>query len=439
MKSLFFRTFLWLVATVVLTAVAITVAAALDFDPEERRRSPLGSVLSLQLAEARFAYEFGGPEALDQTLRRFREATDIDGVLTDRTGRDLVRGERRSDLIEAMRARRRTPFWRRSATVVARRSADGRYIFFAQLQRGGALRWFLQPEIHLTALSVLIVLAYFFARRITSPVTRLRDVVERFGKGDLRARFGSKRPDEIGDLARAFDQMADQIETLLAAERRLLLDISHELRSPLARVSVALELARSEPGEARHLDRIDKEANRLNSLVGELLQVTRAEGDAARMRRENIALHDLIDSLLEDASVEARARECRVEWSVREACVVSADPELLRRAIENVIRNAIRFAPSDTAVEVALRCGPAGATVEVRDFGPGVPHEHLQRIFDAFYRVDTDRNRASGGTGLGLAIARRAVELNAGMIRAENADPGLRVMIRVPAISSAPE
>ncbi|HYO82709.1 MAG TPA: ATP-binding protein [Bryobacteraceae bacterium] len=400
MKSLFVRTFFWLLATVVLTFIAMTVAAALDFDPDERRRGPLGSLVSLQLAEARHAWETGGAEGLGQALQRFKSATGFDGVLTDRSGRDLLTGEHRRDLLQAMRARRRASYWRRERTIVARRSPDGQYLFFTVLQRRNVLGWILQPEIHLTVLGVLAVISFAFARRLTNPVKTLRDVVERFGKGDLRARSGSRRQDEIGDLARAFDRMASRTETLLAAERRLLLDISHELRSPLARLGVALELARSEPGETRHLDRIEREAHRLNTLVGELLQVTRAEGDAARMRKEDLALEELIDSIVEDVSVEAQARGCALRWTERRPVQVRADAELLRRAIENVIRNATRFAPEGSDVDVSLRCSASEANVEVRDRGPGVPAEHLPRIFDAFYRVDTDRNRASGGTVL---------------------------------------
>jgi signal transduction histidine kinase len=432
MRSLFVRTLLWFIATVILTFVALTVAAAIDMDPEERRRSPFGALISVEFSEAQNAYETGGPAALKAALERFKAATEVDAILTDGNGRDLLTGEDRRDLMRELRRQRRAPFWTRTRTVMARQSADGRYRFFVLMQRGSFARWFLQPEISFSALGVLIVLSYTFARKLTNPVRQLRDAVDRFGKGDFRVRLRSARRDELGQLARTFDQMADRIETLLEAERRLLLDISHELRSPLARLAVAVELARSDADPARHLDRIEREAARLNALVGELLQVTRAEGDAARMRFESVPLHLLIDEVLEDARVEAGARGSAVEWAVREPVEIEGDPELLRRAVENVIRNAVRYTPPGTAVEVSLAGGPSEVTITVRDHGPGVAEEHLGRIFDPFYRVDSDRDRASGGAGLGLAIARRSVELHRGSIRARNAAPGLLVEIRLP-------
>ena len=191
--------------------------------------------------------------------------------------------------------------------------------------------------------------------------------------------------------------MADRIQILLAAQRRLLLDISHELRSPLARLGVAVELARSGDNNTGALDRIQKEADRLNALVGELLQVTRAEGDPSSLMFQKVKLGDLVRDIVETNRIEATARGCDLKLQVSADAQIQGDPELLRRALENVIRNAIRHAPSQTPVEVNL----AGSSIGVRDYGPGVPEEALARIFDPFYRVENDRNRSSGGTAQG--------------------------------------
>jgi two-component system sensor histidine kinase CpxA len=180
-----------------------------------------------------------------------------------------------------------------------------------------------------------------------------------------------------------------------------------------------------------HLDRIQKEADRLNALVGELLQVTRAEGDASRLRSQTVALDELIETIVEDGRLEAEARGCGIVLDASPLSI-AGDPELLRRAVENVIRNAIRYSPSGKNVEVTLSRSADGAAIHVRDYGPGVPEESLTRLFDAFYRVEPDRDRASGGVGLGLAIARRAVELHHGAVTAQNAHPGLRVTIELP-------
>jgi two-component system sensor histidine kinase CpxA len=247
----------------------------------------------------------------------------------------------------------------------------------------------------------------------------------------------------LGDLGRTFDRMADRIQTLVDAEHRLLLDISHELRSPLARLRVAVELARSGENREQHLDRIDREAERLNSLVGGLLQVTRAEGEPDSLRREPVRLDRLLEELVTESALEARAHGSEVRLMGAQSVTIQGDAELLRRAIENVIRNAIRHAPEGTAVEASLEplpsrdrqgAGAGRATLRIRDYGPGVPEQELPRIFDAFYRVETDRDRASGGAGLGLSIARRAVELHKGTIRARNAQPGLLVEIDLPIV-----
>jgi two-component system sensor histidine kinase CpxA len=431
-NSLFFKTLLALMATVLLTFAALIIAAALNFDPDERRGRPFGGPIVLQLHEAVHAYERGGPLALRAALARFERITGAEGVLTDAYGRDLVTGEDRSELARAVRSRSRGPFFRRSQAVVARSTDDGRYIYFLMIQRGNWFRWLLQPELHVAVLLGLAIVGYFFARNLTNPVRQLQEAVEGFGRGEFRARLRSKRQDELGQLARTFDEMADRIETLLTAERRLLLDISHELRSPLARLGLAVELARSGGDLSKHLDRIQKEADRLNTLVGELLQVTRAEADRSQMHREPVDLADLISGIAEDARVEAEARGARVDVSASDEPVVSGDIELLRRAIENVVRNAIRHTAAGASVDIRLTVKDGQAIVGVRDHGTGVPEASLPHIFDAFYRVEADRNRGSGGVGLGLAIARRAVQVHGGEIRARNVDPGLCVEIVLP-------
>lgn len=433
MKTLFAKTLLWFLGTAILTMAAIVGASALNFNEGGQRPGPFGMLLRLQLSDARHAYETGGKRALAETLERFRSVTHADGIFTDSSGRDLVTGEDRSDLLrEAEEPGPTFPRLQRGRTLVARQSRDGKYWYFLFVNRGNWITWFVRPENNLVVLPVLILLCYAFARHLTSPVKKLQLAVDRFGRGDLTARVGSRRRDELGQLARTFDQMADRLQVLLTAERRLLMDISHELRSPLARLSVAVELARSGEDAEAHLNRIEKEADRLNSLVGELLQVTRAEGDPSLCRREQVPLDLLVAEVVDDCAIEAEARGCRLQLSESTTANLAGDAELLRRAVENVVRNAIRHAPPGTAVEVTLKNASDKITVAVRDYGPGVPADSLARIFDPFYRVDSDRNRNSGGVGLGLAIAKRAVELHQGRLWATNVNPGLLVTIELP-------
>ncbi len=432
MRTIFAKILLWFWCTVAITVIGSAFISALSVNDVSSDQSPGARLVRFQLEEARATYEIGGRPALLGFLDNLRQIYGARGILTDSKGRDLITGRDRSDLIR--RARAQTPFrmLRMDDNMMARKSEDGRYWFFFIVPRQSPGPWFIRPD-HLFILLVAILLCYWLALHLTQPLRKLQRAVERFGRGDFSARVASNRRDEFGQLANTFDRMAGRIETLLTAERRLLLDISHELRSPLARLGVAVELARSGENLDSHLNRIQKESDRLNSLVGQLLQVTRAEGDPSLLRREPVHLDELLQQLMEDSQIEARAHGSVLKLEAPEPATVQGDPELLRRAIENVIRNAIRYAPRDSSIEISLARRGEGIVLSVRDHGPGVPEEALPRLFDAFYRVETDRNRTSGGTGLGLSIARRSVELHKGTIRARNAQPGLEVEIELPA------
>jgi two-component system sensor histidine kinase CpxA len=286
-------------------------------------------------------------------------------------------------------------------------------------------------------LAIFSLLCYLLARHLTSPLREMQKTIERFGKGDFSARVNSRRGDELGQLARTVDQMAERIDLLLKSQKRLLQDISHELRSPLARLGVAVELARGGGDATTALNRVEREADRLNTLVGELIQVTRAEGDPDGLTTEPVQLDDLVRVILDDVHIEADRKQVSLNPSIA-GIAMQGNPELLRRAVENLIRNAIRYSSEGDKVDVTLEQRPHGLRVVVRDYGPGVPPDSLASIFDPFYRVEKDRGRTSGGVGLGLAIAKRAVELHHGVMRASNVNPGLRVEIELPATAPSP-
>jgi len=424
-RSLFAKILLWFLATVFAAFVGFNLIEA-RFD-DAMRHAPMVRAFRFQAREAREAYESGGAKALRWDLDRIQGIFQAEAYLTDGNGRDLVTGEDRRALIQSGS----WTWLRRNRSVIARRSADGKYWFILSIPEAAVTRSLLPPEQFLVLLAVL-VLSYLLARYLTSPLRKLQAALERFGQGDFSARTGATRRDELGELARTFDRMAERIQNLVAAERRLLLDISHELRSPLARLSVAIELARSGENRDAALDRIQKEADRLNLLVGGLLQSTRAEVDPGALRAQRVRLDELLADIVNDGSIEAVARGCSLDLDAQCPATITGDPELLRRAAENVIRNAIRYAPPQTSVEVRLKCDDHTAHIQVRDYGPGVPEEALARIFQPFYRVEGHRNRESGGVGLGLAIAQRAVELHKGTLRASNAHPGLRIEIDLP-------
>lgn len=291
------------------------------------------------------------------------------------------------------------------------------------------------------AFVIIGLVSWLLARSLAAPIQRLRLATRQLADGDLGTRVGptlGRRRDEVAVLARDFDRMAERIETLLEAQKRLLRDISHELRSPLARLNVALELARQKAGEGAggSLDRIGREAERLNELIGQLLTLTRLEGAGEEVPREVVDLAALVREVARDADFEARGRGRAVAVTACEPASVEGVPELLHRALENVLRNAVRFTADGTAVEVALTRVPDRpdlVRIEVRDRGPGVPEGALGDLFRPFYRVADARDRQSGGTGVGLAIAERAVRFHDGIVRAENVPGGgLAVTIELP-------
>ena len=247
------------------------------------------------------------------------------------------------------------------------------------------------------------------------------------------------RHDELTDLGREFDHMAERIAALISAQNRLLADISHELRSPPARLTVALELARKNTtGKGiGALDRIEMESERVNKLVGQLLALTRLESGAETVPPETVALEELVQEVIDDANYEAKPLHKEVKAVQLDPCRVRGSVELLRSGIENVVRNAIRYTAEGSAIEVSLSGKLDTALLTVRDYGPGVPESELDHIFEPFYRVSEARERSSGGVGLGLSIAERTVKLHGGNIRAANAHDGLLITIELP-LSTTP-
>lgn len=301
----------------------------------------------------------------------------------------------------------------------------------------------LEPQVlgwRLALLTAVVgALCFWLARTLTSPVTALRAAVGRLAGGDLSVRAGAaitNRRDEIGDLARDFNAMAARVESLVSSQRRLVRDVSHELRSPLSRLQVALELARGEPPEEaqRQLDRIGLEASRLEALIGQLLTLSRMEAADSVSVREPVDLVELANSLADDAGFEASARGVSVEVHAdAKTVLVEGDPGSLASAIENVLRNAVHHSAAGTVVDVTVRGGDGTAEVTIADRGPGIPGELLSRVFEPFFRVETAGGREPGGAGLGLTIAARAVALHGGTISARNRDGGgLEVAVRMP-------
>lgn len=278
------------------------------------------------------------------------------------------------------------------------------------------------------------------AHYLTRPIGILRSATQQLASGDLDARAGKdlgKRSDEIADLVRDFDLMADRLGELVQSQRRLLSDVSHELRSPLARLRVALELSRRREDPAQHTshDRIEREVERLDELIGRILTLSRLESGQVNPSMATVDLKQIVEDVVEDAKYEADRTGHAVKLESTGEVLVKGNEELLRSAIENVVRNAIYYTAGSDPVTVTLQELAGTATVTVRDHGPGVPPELLPDLFRPFYRVDDSRMTGTGGTGLGLAIADKAVKLHGGSASARNGIPtGLIVELALPSL-----
>jgi signal transduction histidine kinase len=384
----------------------------------------------LQLRSAEDAYEENGKAGLHEYLNRLDATFGHGHYLLNSSGIDLYSGEDRSALLPPGS----TSEWRvkvHGAWIIAQRSEDGRYWFAATGQLARPRIWTFLPY-YFIVLGATGILGWFAWIGIVLPIRRTASTIANFGHGNLSLRIQSRREDEIGQLGRSFDQMAERLERLIQSERRLLADISHELRSPLARLKFAVKLARSSPDSNAALDRIERDINRITCLVTDILEMTSTEADPAVQEMSMVPLKEVVDEVVRDCSMEADLRGCAIEMDGALSQPLRSNRELLRRAIENVLRNAIRYSPRDAKITMKISEANRMAIVAVRDYGPGVPDESLGRIFDPFFRVEEARVSNGGGSGLGLSIAKRAVQLHRGSIEAENASPGLLVRITIP-------
>jgi two-component system sensor histidine kinase CpxA len=303
----------------------------------------------------------------------------------------------------------------------------------------GDILWTLKLGTWVSALLCLIIAHY-----LSKPIERLRDATHELARGNLDIRVGQfmgKRRDEIADLVRDFDSMAEELRKLIQSERNLLSGVSHELRSPIARMRLALTLARGADVRERQemLDRIEQDAIQLDSMLEQILTVARLEGGQQKPRFENVSLNEIIENVLYDARFEATALDADITFTPSSDVTMSGDAGLLRSAIENVVRNAVFYSGPGGQINVSLQQENGNAVLAVRDNGPGVPEEAIPLLFKPFYRVDDSRGSTTGGTGLGLAIVRNAVLVHGGTVTARNVAPhGLEIEIRLPLAHTSP-
>jgi signal transduction histidine kinase len=403
-------------------------------------------------------FESGGITALDQELKVRSDGQRIRMWLIDPAGNGVRGNPLPQAVAETARETKASPNptvrTLEDATFVSLhvQGQRGTYTLVARYDTVPILRG--EGLFRLFAISTVLasIACVLLAHYLSKPIWQLRLATRRIAEGDLDARVGENfgnRKDEIGDLVRDFDSMTEQVRELLENQKRLLSDVSHELRSPLARLRVALALARRREDESQRSfhARIETEIERLDEMIGRILTLSRLESGQQTLTTTELDLNNLIEHVVSDARFEAgtdnqttRSSDHeigtghRIHFTADAYVHVEANEELLRSSIENVLRNALYYTDGKEPIQVRLSADHGQARISIRDNGPGVPPESLAHLFNAFYRVDDSRVSRTGGTGLGLAIAKRAILAHHGTITAANVHPhGLQVEIRLPA------
>ncbi|HEV2835219.1 MAG TPA: HAMP domain-containing protein, partial [Pyrinomonadaceae bacterium] len=403
-RSLYLKIFIWFwVAMIIINVATFAIFALTRPTPVRRSWRDLTQV-GPNAQRAAEIYEQSGPAALTAALQSTEKASGVSATFFDDSGNELsgrTAPPGAAELIARAAESREIEFnFAGRDTLVARPvvSAKGqRYMYVAHIPRP-PFQQGLQPQL-LRLLVILVIggiFCFWLSRYLTTPLLKLRGTTNELAEGNLGARVAdklTKRRDEVGQLGRDFNVMAERLESMVKAQQRLLGDISHELRSPLARLGVALGLARQRSGVDANgaLDRIERESDNLNEMISQLLELTRLESGTDGRKRSPVDLAALVRDVAEDADYEARSVNRSVQIVSSDNCSINGVEELLRSAVENVVRNAVRFTPEGTAVEVALKrqngTGDHFAVISVRDRGKGVPDEALEKIFRPFYRT----------------------------------------------------
>src|SRR5690348_16311975 len=452
MRSIFLKIFLWLWLTMVLIALAFVFVWSLENNAAPSRESLTADAVGLYASSAAQAYEASGASAAEQSVQHLQKTFGIRAALLSENMQTVAGTLESVDQQLAANANSsgQTQFEVRGNFADVAAEAQGpsgkKYVLVAELPRrtSGLFRGSAGQQLLRWGIAILIsgLVCYTLTLYLIRPVLRIRSAASSIAGGDFSARAApnlAQRRDEMGDLVRDFNQMADRIERLMETQQQLLRDISHELRSPLARLTVALEIARKWAGKEAidALNRIETESERLNDLIGRLLTLARIKSLVDPPQHTSVSLRPLLDQIAQDANFEASAKSCTVQMTGAADCEVQGSQELLHSAIENVVRNAVRHTPPASTVRVHLDCGRKHSRITISDEGPGVPAAELEKIFRPFYRLSDAREHRSGGSGIGLAITQEVARLHGGKVSARNAAPhGLIVEIELPYIDS---
>lgn len=449
--SLFLKIFLWFWLATAMVIAALTLATwTTQTEPLIRQWQANATEATIfQVGTAVQIFDAEGKKGLDEYLKRLQDSQKFLSVGLFTENGEQISGEKFStdteNIFKKALEGETVEFERLTAHTLTAKKATLKtgetVVLIRQWERPGIPGFFSQPWTQILRILAVILTAglvcFALAKYLTAPIGKLRRATQKFADGDLQTRVGEKvgrGRDELSRLAKDFDEMAERIELLISSEKRLTQDISHELRSPLARLNVALELARSKANSETKpfFERIEIESQRLNEMISRLLMLSKLETGSENFEKRETNLTRLFEQVAADADFEAQGRGKKVAILHKDETKVFGNENLLRSAVENVLRNAIRYTKDATTVEVSLKRENGKAIISVRDYGNGVPETEIGNLFRPFYRVQTARDRKSGGIGLGLAIAERAVNAHDGTIAAKNTENGLAVEIKLP-------
>lgn len=448
MGKLFWRIFLglWFGSALLMVGTAFLFAITIE------RRLPENIADSLErfgTAAARAvlaAHESGSRRETFELLADMERFHGLRMYFIGEDGKDIL-GRQLPSIPPALRnSRGRTPnpsgspeerASNRSLTIPMATRTGGRYqavIIFGR-PPGPPLHFLLKRLRWPVFVSILLagIISAVAARYLVNPISKLQSAAQRLASGEMDYRIGTaldSRRDEFTVLGKDFDRMADQIGQLLASQRQLMLDLSHELRSPLARIKVALELARSEPKPDELIDRMDRDADRMDALIGELLLLARLESPAPSANEHRLDMSELVSSIVEDARLESFGSGHFIRALIAPGLTTFGDRELLSRAIENVLRNALKHTPDGGDIEFEASGNAGGILIKVIDTGEGVSEELVDQLFKPFARGEGSRT----GIGLGLAITRAAIVRHGGTVVINNRQgrSGLEVRLHLP-------
>jgi two-component system, OmpR family, sensor histidine kinase CpxA len=457
MRTLFLKIFFCFLVVIVLVGTSLETSAILARFYEDRWQVTLHSIMPMEAEKSAKIYDTSGKEALQtylddlqsQKTVRFYFFDEEGNLLLDRSAPDAVRriAGNKEGMARTAEQNLSAVNVRQGIAVRQAVGPSGKKYSLAFQQSPSQLVPLSEtigkhPYLRLLVITLLAVaLCLGLTLHITRPLGKLRKAASDIADGRLKTRVKpaiGRRHDEIALLGDDFDRMAEQIDRLVTAQRNLLGDVSHELRSPLARLIVALSLLKQGAGDeaGEYQNRIGLEAERLDKLIGQLLTLTRIDSGVDSNLRETFDLANLAQEVAADGDFEARAQDRAVRFRAVESCAMSGVAELIRSAIENVVRNAVRHTAPGSTVEVTIerqsKATQTFALLRVRDHGPGVPVEMLDEIFLPFHRAQANGN-GNRGAGLGLAIAERVVRMHNGTIQAYNArEGGLVIDIQLP-------